>query len=397
MRFSITQFFSYAGLLGSWLTLGSCVDRYTPDVPPVAQSNLVVDGFINPQGTTVIKLARTFSVNTKNTGPAEAKAQVTIQDDAGRRYPLAESPAGTYSSAANTLDANRQYQLRITTAQGRDYASDLLPVVIAPPMDSLSWKSNGQSGVQLYLTTHAANTAARYYRWEYDETWQFTSAHKSELEYVASTNTIRRRPEAHQIFTCWRTESSTTILQGNTTQLSQNTLASYPLLLVPPSSKLHYGYSILVRQVAETPAEYDYWERLRKSTENLGTVNDPLPSRVTGNVHALTDPAEPVLGYVGVHSVAQRRLFIDASQLPAPLPNSILYDAFYAGCGRLDSVRPPLMLALSKLGSDVPVNTKPAIALYDTTVAVMFYKYSSVACVDCRQRGTNVKPSFWPK
>jgi hypothetical protein len=128
-----------------WLLMGlalvSCVDRYTPDVPPAAQTDLVVDGFINPQGSTVIKLARTFSVNTKNTAPAEAKARVAIQDDAGRRYPLVESPAGTYSSAANTLDANRQYQLRITTAQGRDYASDMEPVVLTPPVDSLTWKT----------------------------------------------------------------------------------------------------------------------------------------------------------------------------------------------------------------------------------------------------------------
>jgi hypothetical protein len=373
------------------------VDRYTPDVPAAAQSNLVVDGFINPQGSTVIKLSRSFSVNTKNTAPAEAKAQVAIQDDAGQRYTLAESPAGTYTSAALTLDPSRQYQLRITTAQSREYASDLTPAIITPPVDSLTWQPTSQGGVQLYLTTHAAATAARCYRWEYEETYQFHSAFKSEVEYMASTNTLERRLEADQIFTCWRTEASTEIVQGTTGPLSQNALVAYPLLTVLPSNKLHFGYSLLARQVAQTQAEYEYWERLRKSTENLGTVNDPLPARVTGNVHALADAAEPVLGYVGVHSVTQKRLFINASQLPPPRPTSTLYDAAYANCIGLDTLlRPSFMLAQTKLGHVVPVTTIPDDALFDKSVPLRGYRYSSTECVDCRVRGTNVKPSFWP-
>ncbi|MEJ7664694.1 MAG: DUF4249 family protein [Hymenobacter sp.] len=59
----------------------------------------------------------------------------------------------------------------------------------------------------------------------------------------------------------------------------------------PPSSKLYYLYSILVRQYALTPEEFAYWDKLRKNTENLGTLFDPLPSQLSGNVHRLTMPA----------------------------------------------------------------------------------------------------------
>lgn len=379
-------------LLGGGLALGSCVDRYTPSVPPAAQANLVVDGFINAQGTTVIKLARTFSVNTKSTAPPEAQAQVVILDDAGQRYALTENPAGTYTSGALTLAPGRQYQLRITTAQGRDYASDSQPVVLAPPIDSVSWRPTPEQGVQLYVSTHDAGAAARYYRWEYDETYQFTAAFESSVEYVPSANRLRARRAS--IYRCWRTQSSTAILQSTTTQLSQNIVASYPLLLVPPDVRLRYGYSLLVRQVAQTPAEYDYWERLRKNTENLGTVNDPLPGKVTGNVHALADATEPVLGYVGVHSVTQKRLFIDATtQLPKPQPGSVFFDPAYANCLTLESVSPlSRALAQLKTGSFTPV--QPIINLFsgDTVGSTM----TSPACADCRVRGTNVKPSYWP-
>jgi hypothetical protein len=369
------------------------VDRYTPDVPAAAQPNLVVDGFINPQGRTVIKLARTFSVNTKNVGPVEARARVSIQDDAGQRFTLTENPAGTYTSAALALDPSRQYQLRITTAQSRDYASDLMQVVLTPPIDSVTWKLTPVQGVQLYLSTHGASTAARYYRWEYDETYQFTAAYQSALAYEASSNSLVQRPAADQLFTCWRTEPSTAILQGNTAQLAQNTLADAPLLTVLPSSKLRYGYSLLVRQQAQTQAEYTYWEALRKSTENLGTVNDPLPGRVTGNVHALADPAEPVLGYVGVHSVAEKRLFIDGARFPTPRPNSVLNDPFYATCAPPDGAaeRSPLYLLYLQQcrgGFLIPLARDPIV-----TSTIYF---GTPACVDCRLHGTSVKPSYWP-
>lgn len=374
----------------SVLVLGGCIDRYTPDVAPTEQTNLVIDGFINPRGRTVIKLSRTFSVNTQNAAPAETRAQLAIQDDAGQRYPLIESLAGTYTSAALVLKPDRQYQLRITTSQGREYASDLTPVVVTPPIDTLTFRVQSNGGIQIYVSTHDARNATRYYRWEYEETYQFTSAFESTIEYVPSTNRVR--PRGASVFRCWRTEASTAILQGNTTQLTQAALVDYPLIRVLPSVKLRIGYSLLVRQVGQTQAEYAYWETLRKNTENLGTVNDPLPARVTGNVHALTDAAEPVLGYVSVHSVTEKRLFIDARQLPVPQPGSVLFDPAYAFCGNTERVSVALGLLQFRLGASYPVLPVVSILTGDTIA----YTVSSIDCVDCRQRGTNVKPSFWP-
>lgn len=371
--------------------LGGCIDRYVPDVPPSAQSNLVVDGFINPRGSTVIKLSRTFSVNTQHTAPAETQARVFIQDDAGRRYPLAEGQAGTYTSAGQELDPARQYQLRIITSQDREYFSDPAPVTLTPPIDTLTWELSSTGGLQIYLSTHDAPAAARHYRWDYEETWEFTSAFYAAVEYMPGTNSIETRPVANQIFTCWRTEPSVAILQTSTTQFSENTLANYPLLMVPPSNKLHIGYSLLVRQYAQPQAEYEYWEQLRKNTENLGTVNDPLPARVTGNVHALADAAEPVLGYVGVHSVAEKRLFVAASQLPLPQPPAIYYNTFYEKC-EIVVLSPSAALQQVKVGGFIPM--KPN---YDMFGRLVSYDASTLDCVDCRQRGVNKKPSYWPQ
>ena len=376
--------------LSGGIFLSGCIDPYTPDVPPAEQANLVVDGFINPRGRTIIKLSRTFSVNTTNTAPAETRARMAIQDEAGQRYSLSETADGTYTSAALTLDSGRQYQLRITTAQGREYASDLVPAILTPPIDQLTWQQTPEEGAQVYLNTQDPTNASRYYRWEYEETWEFTAAFRSVVEYIAGANVLR--PRRVPFYTCWRTQASVSILQSNTTQLSQNTIADYPLLKLPPTTKLLYGYSLLVRQYAQTSAEYAYWEQLRANTENLGTVNDPLPARVTGNVHALSDPAEVVLGYVGAHSVTDKRLFIDGAQFPTPRPGSVFFDPAYQSCLNTDSFS-PLSAALQRLRMGGLIPVAPIIALTgDTTGATL----SAPECADCRLRGTNVKPSFWP-
>jgi hypothetical protein len=62
-----------------------------------------------------------------------------------------------------------------------------------------------------------------------------------------------------------------------------------------------------------------------------------------------------VLGYVGVHSVTEKRLYIDGAQFPTPRPESIYFDPAYASCSG-----------------------------------------PTPECITCILRGTKIKPSFWP-
>jgi hypothetical protein len=373
----------YLLLLLGGVLLGGCIDSYLPDVAATTQSYLVVDGFINSQGSTSIKLSRSLGVAAGSAIPVETKATVYIRDNTGLRYTLAENPAGTYTSAALTLNPARQYQLLVNTTKGRSYASDLVPVKTTPAIDSLTWQPEG-SGVQINVNTHDASNATYYYRWDYSETWQFTSAFFSTFEYVRGSNSIQ--PRTSNIYTCWRTEPSTVIKQTNTTKLAQDVVAAYPLAQLPFNEKLLIKYSILVQQHAQTQAEYEYWETLSKNTQNLGTLNDPLPTQLTGNVHCLSDASEPVLGYVGAHSVTQKRLFIDYNDLPRPAIVNVPYDR----CS-VDTVYVRDALDIFKTGAYTPF-----AGWYDKNQRLIAYFASTTTCVDCRLRGTNVKPSFWP-
>jgi hypothetical protein len=171
----------------------------------------------------------------------------------------------------------------------------LLPLKITPAIDNLSWKQT-DTQVQLALSTHDATGQSRYYRWSFIETWEFHSAFESLLEYDAKQAIIV--PRTTPIYTCWRTERPSFIKQGSSAQLSQDALLDFSILdLSSRAERFKIRYSILVSQLAETPEEFAYYELLRKNTEAVGGVNDPLPSQLSGNVHRL-DIRDPREGHV---------------------------------------------------------------------------------------------------
>ncbi len=368
---SVLRWSAPGGLL---LALAACVDPYMPPVLDANANYLVVDGFLNGNGRTRISLTRTTNTAATSAPPPERGARLTLVDDAGTRYPLTETSPGRYRSDSLLLSPARQYQLRLTTSAGVAYASDLVPLKITPAIDQCRWRlANNQ--VQLLLSTHDATQASRYYRWGFVETWEFQSAFESELEYRGGRLDYRITP----IYTCWRTERPSAIRQASTAQLSQDAITDLQLLsLGSRTERFKIRYSALVSQYTETPAEFAYYELLRKNTEAVGGVNDPLPTQLSGNVHRLDNPAEPVLGFVSAHTVQQQRLFINRQDLP--LLNNLAYDTPYRDC------------TLSKAVAGLDFSRPDIVAIRQDTAGLLV---SSAACADCRLRGTNVKPSFW--
>ncbi|HET9503204.1 MAG TPA: DUF4249 domain-containing protein, partial [Hymenobacter sp.] len=352
---------------------------------------------INGAGRTRIQLSRTTNTASTSPPPAEKGARLTIVDDAGGRYNLTEIASGSYRSDSLQLNPARQYQLRITTSANVTYESALVPLKITPPIDQLKWRLNANQ-VQLLLSTHDARQQSRYYRWGFVETWEFTSAYQSSLEYDRRLQALK--PRTTPIYTCWHTERPSVIKQASTAQLSQDALLDASLLdLSANSERFKIRYSVLVNQYVETPEEFAYYELLRRNTEAVGGVNDPLPSQLTGNVRRVDNATEPVLGFVGAHTVQSTRLFISNADLK--LPAGWQFSTYYQNCTqgielffdpvtRAQTLRYPHTRTF-KSTAYTPIDIEMNPANGDT----LGYSGSTTACVDCRSNGVNTKPSFW--
>jgi hypothetical protein len=362
---------------GFMLLLAGCIDPYLPDTISLSRSYLVVDGFINSNGVTTITLSRTYNISSTAAAPTEAQAALYIEEEGGARYALSEGVRGTYTSAPLVLNTAKRYRLRVNTAAGKEYVSDFVPAKTTPPIDNVVWQAD-DSGLGIYVNSHDATGTTQYYRWEYEETWEIMPLLEPEIEYVNR----RIQPITTPYPTvCWPSTKSTSISLSKTTSLSRDVIANYLLRSLPTTSdRLFHKYSILVKQHAQTREEYAYWELLRKNTENIGTLFDPLPSQLTGNVHCLNDEAELALGYIGAHTVEEKRIFIRRAELPGTWRLLTGYES----CIPPDTARMIRDLNAVFSGGRIPLTQVPG-----------GYATTTVDCVDCRKRGSAVRPAFW--
>jgi hypothetical protein len=368
------------------ILIGSCVDPYQP--PEISSPNkyLVVDGFLNGSGTSTIRLARTQNLSDYKKPVAEVKATVKVEGENGGSQTFVDKGDGTYTLAAGGLQVGQKYRLSIRTATLRNYESDYVTILRTPKIDEVSWQAKDQ-GVQFYVTTHDETNNTKYYRWEYEETWEYYSSDYSQFEYLNKAFVYRQ----DNIYHCWRTEKSPAISVGSSTQLTQDVINKFPLVLVfnSTSNRLRIRYSLLVRQYALTQEAFEYWENLKKNTESLGSIFDPQPFQVIGNIHGVTDPNEPVVGYLGSHSVEEQRIFVTAQQLPQwRIPTG------YESCDpdTFLLAPPPPEVAAADMAD---AGWLPISGVFSPTGVVYAYLMGPPACVDCRTYGTNVKPVFW--
>lgn len=356
------------------LLVGGCVDPYRPPEIASPSSYLVVNGFFNSAAgtTTTIQLSRTQNLADPKAPTAETKAVVTIESAHKDIYTLKEGTVGSYTLTGITPVANETYRLHVKTTKGTEYYSDYVPVVTTPPIDSISWHPDND-GLQINVNTHDPKNNTRYYRYEYESTWEYYSEFTSSFEI--KNNRIVDRTES--VFTCWGSENSSAIITTTTNRLSQDVVSQFPITHIPSTSlKLQTKYSILIRQFALSQDGYNYYDQLAKITQSIGSIFDPQPSQITGNIHSLVNDGDIVLGFFRVGTVESKRIFIRKSQLPAWYTNS--------GLGSC---------VVDTMGTGDVLKEQPGII---SLLVPGQYLTTSEPCLDCRLRGgVNKRPSFW--
>lgn len=365
--------------MGWWLIalVGGCVDPYRPPEIAAPDTYLVVNGFFNsePGTTTTIQLSRSQNLTDPKSPTAETKAKVTIESAHNATYVLNEGSAGVYSMSGVTPLSSETYRLHIKTSKGVDYYSDYVAVVTTPPIDSISWRVENEA-VQINVNTHDPRNNTHYYRWEFDEAWEYTAAYFSSYVYNEKTKAIDLRNE--DIYRCWGSANSKNIIVTSTTRLSQDLVSQFPLTAIPGTSiKFQYKYSILVRQYALSQAGYEYYDQLAKITQNIGSIFDPQPSQITGNIRSAVNPNDLALGFFRVGNVVNKRIFIRKAQLPA----------WRTFTGNDDCVIDTLTAA--------EIRESPT-GIITTNEIPPGYLTAAFPCIDCRLRGgVNKKPDYW--
>jgi hypothetical protein len=359
----------------------SCRKPYEPEVIKKETHFLVVDGTIaigNNEVTTIV-LSRTKKLSDSVAFEPELNATVYIESQQGAAIAVAHTGNGIYQTTPLSLQPGVSYRLKII-ALNKEYLSNYTQGRISPAIDSVTWKQDGE--VTIGVHTHDPSNNTRFYRWNYIETWNYSSFLSS--AWGVSNGLIFPKDSITQTDSCWRTAQSTNISVGSSVALNEDVISDFPVAIVPQhSEKISLGYSILVRQYAITDSAYRYLRLIQKNTEQLGTLFDGQPSQLKGNIQCVEDANEPVIGFITASTVTQKRIFIRNRQLT---------DWHFTQPGEdCDDI---VVTGQDPGNYAIYTYPDPKFSIYYFVTGAMVL--ARKACLECTELGgTNVKPSFW--
>jgi len=364
-----------------------CVKPYTPATTTTNANVSVVEGIINTGAdSTIIKLSRTVIVTSATTANPETKAIITVENAQATVGTLTETVKGTYGVPALNLDNTKQYRIRIKTSNGKTYVSDLVDAKVTPPIDSVGYAINS-TGLQVYVNAHDATNNTRYYKYTYDETWQFHAMYQT--GYISNGTALSERTPVQQIYYCYGNETSANTVINSTAALTQDVVYQFPITAnAATSEKIETKYSIYITQFGLTPEAYTFWENLKKNTEELGSIFDAQPSQLIGNIHNLTDASERVIGYISAGTVQIKRVYITKAQLPPGWQTAYPY-ACDLDTALISQPSPFKYADVTATLISIPIHG------YARSPFTNGYVYTEPDCADCTTRGVITQPSFW--
>jgi hypothetical protein len=310
------------------LFLSACIDPFETEVQE-GQQYLTIDGTItSAPGIHRVRLTRgdTYGSIFQGLIRPVTGATVIVRDNLGVVTFLAESAEdrGFYDTPSTfAAVVGRSYSLQIQLVDGKVYSSFPEKVQAATPIKTLTYQSqripvegenNDDSGVQLIVELDDPVDQNNFYYFR-----------NSEATYVLETRPDlyttpppERRPAPKDCcVTCYQSEtvgnqsyflSSDDNFDGLTTRL----IAGF----IPDNGKRFVNtYRIDLRQLNVSQDAYRFLRLVKQQSEISGSVFDPPPANIRGNMISLDNPDEVVLGYFIAAGESKQRVYIKNSQL----------------------------------------------------------------------------------
>ena len=372
--------------------LSSCLETFTPESFGSVPRDLVIDATITDEVKQQrILLSRTRSLEEEEVLP-EKNANVRVVDDMGNTYQFSESNPGEYiSDDLFGAQLGRFYQLKIVSSSGSQYESEQELFEGKASLDSLYTEritsDLGNDGMAIYLDNSDPSGNARFYRFEYEETYKIIAPfwRNQDVTFVPNVGFVLV-PRPLEELVCYATDHSTDILIENTVNLTENRLNRYLVRFINRNNYIiSHRYSILVRVLVHSARANTYFETLNTLSSSETVFSENQTGFLNGNVFSTEDPAERVLGYFEVASVAEKRLFFNYEDF---FPGEDLPD-YVSSCqenypespGLIDRIRANSIKLLRENENPLPRQGPYVVVLR--------------VCGDCTVLGTPKIPDFW--
>jgi len=378
----------FLGLLMLMLMVSSCIKPFYPEIDSLDANKLVISGQLTDEGgIQTVNISVTSSPADPEYLPVSG-CTVQILDNAGNVFSMTDNGNGNYQTSieSSVLLPGTAYKLQVITPAGERIESSFDTLSVCPEIDSVYYQVENiegsvagefTRGIQFYTDLKASVGDSRYFRWDVIETWEYHAEYPLEWYYDGEVHHVW--PPDYSRMVCWSTLKIPNIYTLTTRNLTENRYQKFPLHYVNNlSSRLMYGYSLLLKQYAMSEEAYVYWDKLRINSKQEGGLYQTQPLAIKGNMQNTSYPEHEVLGYFGVYSVKTRRIFVN------PIPELPL--DFSTMCN-------PSALRVGLV--EITPDNYPGFLMGNANG--YFLVYLNPECVDCtKSGGVTVKPDFWP-
>ena len=339
-----------------FLFVPSCIDPLDFSKDDDSKS-LVVDGWItNEPGPYFVYLERTSDYNSSSSQTEKVEgAIIFISDDMGNSEILLETYVpGIYKTDPDGIRGipGRYYKIEIETLDGEHYESmpELLHPV--PEIDTIYYERQQHQelddnsivqtfeGFQIYIDTSDPENVNNYYMWSWGGThevhtqpWNYWDPHFFRLapKDCCPTCWVTERPRQLDVF-------NDVLLGGD--QINKKPVAFVRIKNINGTRHFHGKYHVEVKQLSLTKEAYNYWSTIKEQISSTGSIFEPPPVAIIGNIENCENPEDIAFGYFGASAISTKSIFIPASAAPYPPGDTLVWPDDCRMMGNSTAIKP---------------------------------------------------------
>jgi len=267
--------------------------------------------------------------------------------------------------------------------------------------------SDGIDGVTIYVNSFDPSGNSRSYRYEFDETYLIIAPFANSPEEVvilsdtppySINRSVTTQPKTKEGRVCYNTLTNNNIIQTQTIGLQEDRVSRFPIHFISNTNPIiRDRYSINVRQYVQTLEAFNYYKVLNELSSSENVLSQKQPGFINGNIIAIGDSSEKVVGYFDITSVSSKRLFFNYRDVFPDVPTRPRY---FSECTLespliVDDSDPNKSPLIDKIKSDDIKHVETITDLFGNINPRTPYLMVNKPCGDCTAIGTNVKPDFW--
>ncbi len=313
----------------------SCIEPIDFDTSS-EPARLVVQGYISnvaakdrimfqpESGFFKVKIGLSSPVSNERDKTIDA-AFVSVVDDLGESFDFTPLGSGNYELVNDEFKAieGQSYFLRVVLPDGKTYESIPETLVASTPggraeyrvdtkfrISDISNNTEKLNGITV-STEMPVNQQNQpfYYYWEITPSWVFKAA-------LLQDN--------HPNKTCWVTNKY--FLKEIVLQKDLQGQGGYKKDLffveVPKNPRIQFDFTVLIKLFSLSKDAFRFREDLKTQNESVGSIFDPPPFSIRGNIVNINDPEDRVLGYFSVVGESSQRWFTNHNELPYKFDDS---------------------------------------------------------------------------